>query len=51
MRLNRESDFEIDYATVMGSRERSWAKYGQAWGWPLAPTTWEEDRLVGQVVR
>jgi L-amino acid N-acyltransferase YncA len=27
----------------MGSRERLWAKYGRAWGWPPETVTYEED--------
>ena len=33
LRPIRETDAEIDYAAVMGSRERLWAKYGQVLGW------------------
>ncbi len=28
----------------MGSRERLWAKYGEAWGWPAATMSYEADR-------
>jgi hypothetical protein len=28
----------------MGSRERLWAIYGEAWGWPPATMTYEADR-------
>jgi hypothetical protein len=28
----------------MGSRGRLWAKYGEAWGWPPATMTFEQDR-------
>jgi hypothetical protein len=28
----------------MGSRERLWAKYGEAWGWPPATMTRAADR-------
>ncbi len=28
----------------MGSRESLWAKYGDAWGWPPATMTLEQDR-------
>jgi hypothetical protein len=28
----------------MGSRERLWAKYGEAWGWPPANMTYEADK-------
>lgn len=40
----RESDIDIDYPAVMGSRERLWEKYGEAWGWPPATMTREEDQ-------
>jgi hypothetical protein len=29
---------------VLGSRERLWAKYGAAWGWPPETMTVEQDR-------
>jgi hypothetical protein len=44
LRPIRESDVDIDYPAVMGSRERLWAKYGEAWGWPPAEMTHEQDR-------
>jgi len=44
MRPIRESDVDIDYPAVMGSRDRLWAKYREAWGWPPAELTYEEDR-------
>jgi hypothetical protein len=44
LRPIREADVEIDYPAVMGSRERLWAKYGEAWGWPKAEMSYEEDR-------
>jgi hypothetical protein len=37
-------DTEIDMPAVMGSRERLWSIYGEAWGWPDATMTAEEDR-------
>jgi hypothetical protein len=37
-------DTEIDYPAVMGSRERLWSIYGEAWGWPPAHMTVEADR-------
>jgi hypothetical protein len=43
LRPIRASDVEIDYPAVMGSRERLWAKYGEAWGWPPADMTYEAD--------
>lgn len=44
LRPIRESDVDIDYPAVMGSRERLWVKYGEMWGWPPADMTYEFDR-------
>jgi hypothetical protein len=44
LRPIRETDVEIDYPAVMGSRDRLWAKYGDAWGWPTDAMTFEADR-------
>jgi hypothetical protein len=44
LRPIRAADAEIDHPAVMGSRERLWAKYGAAWGWPPAHMTLEADR-------
>jgi hypothetical protein len=44
LRPIRESDCEIDYPAVMGSREQLWAKYGATWGWPPATMTYEADK-------
>ena len=44
LRPIRADDAEIDHPAVMGSRERLWAKYGEAWGWPPAHMTLEADR-------
>ena len=44
LRPIREDDVDIDYPAVMGSRERLWAKYGAAWGWPPESMTYEEDK-------
>ena len=44
LRPIRAADVDIDYPAVMGSRERLWAKYGEAWGWPPATMTPEQDR-------
>ena len=44
LRPIRGSDVDIDYPAVMGSRERLWAKYGEAWGWPPETMTFEADR-------
>ncbi|MGJ8720230.1 MAG: GNAT family N-acetyltransferase [Salinibacterium amurskyense] len=38
------SDTELDMDAVMGSRERLWSIYGEAWGWPPASMTAEQDR-------
>jgi len=45
LRPIRESDVDIDYPAVMGSRARLWAKYGEAWGWPPETMSYEEDKL------
>lgn len=44
LRRIRESDVDIDYPAVMGSRGRLWRLYGGAWGWPTATMTYEQDR-------
>lgn len=44
LRPIRESDVDIDYPAVMGSRESLWARYGETWGWPPATMTYEEDK-------
>jgi len=44
LRPIRADDTAIDYPAVMGSRERLWARYGAAWGWPPATMTVEQDR-------
>ena len=44
LRPGRAADVDVDYPAVMGSRERLWAKYGAAWGWPPAHMTHEMDR-------
>lgn len=44
LRPIRASDVELDMPAVMGSRERLWSIYGEAWGWPPATMTAEEDR-------
>lgn len=38
------ADTEVDYPVVMGHREKLWEKYGEAWGWPPAHMTLEQDR-------
>jgi hypothetical protein len=44
LRPIRESDTDIDYPAVMGSRERLWARYGQVFGWPPATMSYEADK-------
>jgi hypothetical protein len=34
LRPIRESDVDLDYPAVMGSREGLWERYGEIWGWP-----------------
>ena len=38
------ADTGMDHPAVMGSRERLWTLYGDAWGWPPATMTEEQDR-------
>jgi hypothetical protein len=45
LRPIRASDVDLDMPAVMGSQERLWSIYGQAWGWPPATMTAEEDRV------
>jgi hypothetical protein len=45
LRPIREADVDIDYPAVMKSRERLWARYGEAWGWPPETMTHEQDRI------
>ena len=44
LRPIRESDVDIDYPAVMGARDELWVKYGEAWGWPPAHMTYEQDK-------
>jgi len=44
LRPIQEADVGIDYPAVISSRERLWAKYGQAWHWPHASLSYHEDR-------
>ena len=44
LRPIRADDTELDMDAVMGSRERLWSIYGEAWGWPPATMTAEQDR-------
>ncbi|MEP6981604.1 MAG: GNAT family N-acetyltransferase [Nakamurella sp.] len=45
LRPIRADDTELDMPAVMGSRERLWSIYGEAWGWPPATMTAEQDRV------
>jgi hypothetical protein len=44
LRPIREADVDLDYVAVMSCRERLWARYGEAWGWPPADLSHEADR-------
>jgi hypothetical protein len=44
LRPIRAADVGIDHPAVMRSRERLWATYGEAWGWPPEDMTVEQDR-------
>jgi RimJ/RimL family protein N-acetyltransferase len=44
LRPIRATDVDLDMFAVMGSRERLWSIYGEAWGWPPAHMTAEQDR-------
>ncbi|HET7490046.1 MAG TPA: GrpB family protein [Acidimicrobiales bacterium] len=44
LRPIRAADVDIDYPAVMGSRQRLWAMFGEAWGWPPDTMTMEQDR-------
>ena len=44
LRPIRADDVDIDHPAVMGSRDRLWAIYGEAWGWPPPTMTVEQDR-------
>lgn len=44
LRPIRATDTELDMDAVMGSQEQLWSIYGDAWGWPPATMTAEQDR-------
>jgi RimJ/RimL family protein N-acetyltransferase len=44
LRPIRETDVDIDYPAVMGSRDRLWTIFGLPWGWPRATMTFAEDQ-------
>jgi hypothetical protein len=43
LRPIRADDVDLDLRAVMGSRERLWSTYGEAWGWPPATMTRDQD--------
>ena len=45
LRPIRATDVDLDMLAVMGSRERLWSIYGEAWGWPPTTMTFEQDRV------
>jgi RimJ/RimL family protein N-acetyltransferase len=44
LRPIRADDVDLDLPAVMGSRERLWSMYGEAWGWPPSTMTHAQDR-------
>ena len=44
LRPIRAADVDIDYPAVVGSQPRLWSIFGDAWGWPPASMTYEQDR-------
>ena len=44
LRPIRATDVDLDMHAVMGSRERLWSIYGEAWGWPPAEMSVDQDR-------
>ncbi|MFI6337193.1 N-acetyltransferase [Streptomyces sp. NPDC050535] len=38
------ADADLDYPTVMGSRERLWSIFGAAWGWPAETMSYEANK-------
>lgn len=43
LRPIRAEDVDIDMVAVMGNQPMLWQMYGEAWGWPPATMTREED--------
>ncbi|MET7463159.1 GNAT family N-acetyltransferase [Nonomuraea sp. NPDC005501] len=37
------ADTDLDHPAVMGSQARLWSIYGEAYGWPTADMTYEDD--------
>jgi len=44
LRPIRADDVALDLPAVLGSQPRLWSIYGEAWGWPPATLTAEQDR-------
>lgn len=44
LRPIRADDVHLDMPAVMGSQQRLWSIFGDAWGWPPADMSAEEDR-------
>jgi hypothetical protein len=44
LRPIRADDVDLDMPAVMGSQQRLWSIYGEAWGWPPPTMTHEQDR-------
>ena len=44
LRPIHSDDTDLDMVAVLGSQERLWSIYGEAWGWPPADLTPEADR-------
>jgi len=37
------ADTPLDYPAVMGAQQRLWTIFGEAWGWPPATMTYQQD--------
>ena len=46
LRPIRAADVHLHLPAVMGSQERLWSIYGQAWSWPPASMTAEQERAA-----
>ena len=44
LRPIRADDVDLDMPAVMGSQQRLWSIFGEAWGWPPSDMTAEQDR-------
>jgi hypothetical protein len=43
LRPIRAADVDLDMVAVMGSQRRLWSIFGEAWGWPSAAMTRQQD--------